>query len=268
MKSNRITSAGHSSNTIVSRSQLKPILFSSEMVKAILAGRKTQTRRAKGLKWIDDKATEVVENNGWPKQGNFAAKLKYQNSDGKGKPDAWEITNIVKSPYKVGDILWVRETSRIIHINHSLESASFFTIQFKDNSVLDYQKVKPIQFELGDEFYKKAYEIGITDIAFGKWKPSLFMPKSSCRIFLEVTDVKVERLGQISEEDAVNEGVDFDYSEGIQFKNYDKGSLCYEFCDPLRSYESLWCSINGSYDKNQWVWVITFKVVECPQGFC
>lgn len=235
MKQNIERPAGHSSNTLVSRSQFKPMLFSTLMVQAVLEGRKTKTRRLKGLQNIDVKATEIIANNGWPKQGNFTARFQFKNIETDGV-EAWEVTNVLKSPCKVGDIIWVRETWR------------------------------PIEQDFGNPRYeyKATEKINITD----KWKPSLFMPKEACRLFLEVTDIRVERLNDISQEDAKAEGV------------YPAPHRCPGWVNELKSFTDcykcsfklLWNSINGKsghqWDKNEWVWVITFKPVECPQGFC
>jgi hypothetical protein len=104
-----------------------------------------------------------------------------------------------------------------------------------------------------------------------KWKPSIFMPKKKCRIFLEITDVRVERLQDISEEDAIAEGIKKtwinDDIKQCRFKNYindGKGSK-----SPIDSFNSLWVSINGkdSWKANPWVWVYEFKVVEKPKDF-
>ena len=239
MKSNRITSAGHSSNTLVSRSQFKPTLFSTDMVKAILDGRKTITRRLKGLKNIDVKATEIIANNGWPKQGNFTARFQFKNIENDGV-EAWEVTNVLKSPYKVGDVIWVRETWNEL-----------------DNEIA--YKASPDLFKKTEWYNKidKAFKLVSLETPLPenciKWKPSLFMPKSVCRLFLEVMDIRAERLQDITDNDAQKEGV---ICESFPEETY-TGNFC-----------ELWQKLNGNWNDNPYVWVITFKVVECPQGFC
>jgi ribosomal protein S28E/S33 len=220
MKHSTLSSSPNSGNTIVSRSQFKPMLFSSPMVRAILDDRKKITRRQKGLTQIDLKATEVIPNTGWPKQGNFTARFQFKNIKNDGV-DAWEVTNILKSPLKIGDIIWVRETFR------SVEQ--------------DYGQPR---YE-----YKATENINTKD----KWKPSLFMPKKACRLFLEVTDLRVEKLQDISWEDAVNEGC-----SGYRPTQY----------EPTDEFKDLWNKINKNWNDNPWVWVITFKRLERPQGFC
>lgn len=193
--------------------KLKPILFSTEMVQAILEGRKTMTRRTKGLEEISLLATEIVRSDQWKKQGDWVARFKY-----KGK-ERYEITNIIKYPYgKVGDIFWVRETYSPGHI----ENGSNTGWQYKADNKL--QNIK--------------------------WKPSIFMPKEAARIFLKVTNIRVERLHDITEEDAIAEGIIPDPSN-IPFKADTK-------------FFQLWETIYGedSIDENPYVWVIEFERVD------
>ena len=147
-----------------------PILFSSEMVKAILDGRKTQTRRVikKGMDSIDIIGAKHIEKNIW--------RPVYQPS----LADAERITHepqlkswIIKCPYKVGDRLWVKET-------------------YNDFEHPYYRKPR---YKATDENYYNA-----------KWKFSRFMPKKYARIWLEVTGVRVERLKEISDNDIICEG--------------------------------------------------------------
>jgi len=85
-----------------------------------------------------------------------------------------------------------------------------------------------------------------------KWKPSIYMPKDACRIFLKITDIHVERLQDITVEDTVKEGIDV-------------------FADiiTLADFAALWAKINGpdSWDSNPWVWVISFERCEKPENF-
>jgi hypothetical protein len=204
----------------------RPMLFSTPMVKAILEDRKTITRRQKGLTMIDVKATEIIPNNGWPKQGNVTARFQFKFIENDGV-DAWEITNILKSPFNVGDIIWVRETFR------SIEQ--------------DFGKPR---YE-----YKATEKINKAD----KWKPSLFMPKDACRLFLEVTELRVEKLQDITGDDILNEGVDNGKSNkamGIRWENMQR-----------MAFEELWNKINNNWNVNPWVWVISFKKIKRPAYF-
>jgi hypothetical protein len=143
-----------------------------------------------------------------------------------------------KARFEVGDMLYVREAWRYM---------SGFT-EKPDRSVMD-----TIDF-----VYKADEEWN------GPWKPGIHMPKESARIFLQVTDVRAERLHDINEEDAIAEGIeDVTFGEGISYKNY----LTAHPCTPVASFKSLWESINtktSPWDKNDWVWVYTFKKIENP----
>lgn len=103
-----------------------------------------------------------------------------------------------------------------------------------------------------------------------KWKPSIHMPRAASRITLEITGLKVERLQKISEADAIAEGIESQpqsHGKGVDWKyygwleKYNQWSTC-----PIRSYESLWTSINGpdSWSQNPYVWVIQFKRIAQP----
>lgn len=141
-----------------------------------------------------------------------------------------------KSILKVGSIIWVRET-----FAHSLNSNEFCYKADTDNPI----------------YLDKSW----------KWKPSLFMPKSACRLFLEVTEIRIERLNEISESDAIAEGIE--YSTEFGYKLYSKNSFFSKHLSASDSYMSLWEFINGqnSWQENPFVFVYTFKVVECPYGF-
>jgi hypothetical protein len=110
-----------------------------------------------------------------------------------------------------------------------------------------------------------------------KWKPSLFMPKSACKYFLEVSNVRIERLNNISNNDSINEGLEWKESQAFKdlfgyekaYKDYMKDVTMY-LKSPIESYKSLWNKINGigSWDKNPFVWVYTFKLLsDVPDGF-
>lgn len=194
----------------------RPILFSGEMVRAILEGRKTQTRRI------------LKPNSDSP----FQTKCPY------GQP---------------GDRLWVRETWAVRP---------------------DYDRLPPSQ--CGDEGMWWRASLSLCpdgyEACHGKWRPSIHMPRWASRITLEITSVRVERLQDISEEDAVKEGIEPVYFE----KNFDKKAIkaykhyfdsSYAGADAIGSFRSLWQSINGaeSWDANPWVWVIEFKRVEASK---
>lgn len=199
----------------------KPIIFSTPMVQAILQGEKTQTRR-------------IIK----VKQGK---KVEYDNSEmrkcfliaGNGYIKA------LKCPYKVGDILWVRETWH----------------------------PKRHSFPIGEHYEYKATAKEDGNPTDESWKPSIHMPKEACRIFLKLKSIRIQRLNDISESDAIAEGIKkiegkvIGYPFGISFK-YSNGINNYS--TPIEAYMSLWEKINGkgSWAENPWVWVYDFKVID------
>lgn len=142
------------------------------------------------------------------------------------------------SPYgQIGDLLWVRET-------------------FVWEGTTSYNDI----FKLGQFYYKADTE------KFGptKWKSSRFMPKIAARIWLEITDLTIERLQDISPEDAENEGIEKYFNSLFQEYRYkDYANVTSEWRLATSSFQSLWASIHGvnNWDLNPWVWVITFKVL-------
>lgn len=225
--------------------RIKPILFSTPMVQATLQGRKTQTRRIikpQPEAWV----TAAPGQRGVPyKKTN---KIPHKNSSVWMEEDGTKYEPL-EAKYKNGDILWVRETFEYVPI----QNASVKTIED------DVQYV--VRF--------KADNIE----SFSKWKPSIFMPKKACRLFLEVTNVRVELLHDISNNDAKSEGIEAHYLLKKQgYMHYTKPDKFIPFGDAdaaRTSFFSLWMSINGdeSLDKNPWVWAYDFKRVEKPANF-
>lgn len=193
----------------------KPILFNTEMVQAITEGRKTVTRRKIDRDIINFCDVEV--------DGTL---LDYQNCHGDF------INPIDLCRYKVGDILYVRETWSI------------------HECVKCQAGIPALGGECKCEYvYRTNY--GATDF---RWKPSIHMPKEAARIFLKVTDVRVERLQDITEEDAIAEGMSKTLVDGVVFISA-KGN-----------FHVLWDSLNikrsYGWEANPWVWVIEFERVD------
>lgn len=203
----------------------RPILFDAEMVRAILAGRKTQTRRIvqpqPGDEWHPASYGEVHK----LRDGEFVFRNGEPVVIGWG-PSNHDGGEAFPCPYgKPGDRLWVREAWG------------------------EHPEIEACTCYKADPGHK--YD-GI------KWKPSIHMPRARCRMRLEVTDVRVERLQDISEEDAKAEGIEI--IQGGFYKNYLGGEVA-GCSSPELSFYSLWESINGigSWDKNPWVWALTFR---------
>jgi len=143
---------------------------------------------------------------------------------------------------------------------------------WKDRFIDDYSRWMPgdllwtretwrwIEGDLGSG----AYDFKADNNDFGniKWKPSIFMPKEAARIWDEILSIKVERLHEITEEDAIAEGIERSISGNgrIVWKHYTKDKYG---PSPVHSYETLWRKINGeeSWNENPFVWVIQFKVL-------
>jgi hypothetical protein len=101
-----------------------------------------------------------------------------------------------------------------------------------------------------------------------KWKPSIHMPRWASRLTLKITDVRVERVQDISEEDALAEGIDRtdnNFGNGVAYCDYQmkrKNDTSDWFNSPVDSFQSLWDSINNNWNDNPWVWVIQFEVIK------
>lgn len=155
----------------------RPILFSAEMVQAVLEGRKTQTRRI--IKGESGNCIDVLIYN-----EKYGKELKCRNH-------VLDKRSLKKCPYgQIGDRLWVREAWAVNRYHDKLAPRHID----KDSSV----------FYLADEHCTFPYDAGCST---GKTRPSIFMPRWASRIMLEITDVRVERLNSISKADALAEGI-------------------------------------------------------------
>lgn len=201
-----------------------PILFSTEMVEAILDGRKTQTRRVV-------KPQPKTQHRSDTRLQFYARRGENWEVKDKWAGDGFSILDSFKCPYgKPGDILWVRETWA------SLGSGAAIEYGFKagaSDDTLDAMK-----------FYSL------------KWKPSIHMPKAACRLFLRITKVRVERLHEISDTDVMNEGAQDSWFTLWELTGKTKPGL-------RPGFERLWSKINGaeSWQSNPWVWVVEFERV-------
>lgn len=198
----------------------KPILFNTKMVQAILEGRKTQTRRILKLpKYVQ-------------KQDNGLYTL-YAEDSCYGNKGFEEIVEYLKPPYQIGDILYVRETWSFQPCSKCEGNC--------DVKAPDYLK------EEGCFAYRTNYGLTEGDTfppSTFKWHPSIHMPKSAARIFLKVTDVKVEKLQDITEEEALKEGF-------IEVP---------EVFTSRELFEATWNTIYKNWNENPWVWAISFEV--------
>lgn len=199
----------------------RPILFSAPMVRAILAGQKTQTRR-------------IVK----PTSGPHSIRLVIAT------PDSLAAFVRHHCPYgQPGDRLWVKETWAAPLPCNNLKPT-------------DIEDGTPLYFRADDpKNWERQPDRGI----IGKWRPSIFMRRWMSRITLEITCVRVERLQDISEADALAEGMDV-FEDGAGFTVRPGGTWQR---NPEDAFRNLWEQINspGSWAANPWVWVIKFRRV-------
>lgn len=214
----------------------RPILFSGHMVRAILEGRKTQTRRVWKLpKWAEWDCIQGGEESGSliPKDPALRG---------------WYSVDEVACPYgQIGDRLWVRES-------FAMHTKGADALQGTEYDAPWYRADSDSYGLLGHDGLGPVYAEDL------EWKPSIHMPRTACRIILEITGLRVERLTAISEADSLAEGI----KEGIgDFA----GCYC---CGPAMSgttasecYSRLWDAINGhgAWEENPWVWIVEFKRV-------
>lgn len=223
----------------------RPIPFSGPMVRAIHEGRKTMTRRVLLRPTNHFHASYIV-----PRIGVEAIVW----SDGKGGMERHE-----KLPYAPGDRLWVRES--YFQYGHWIALPGW-TVNGKRMPWRFSPDDNEIRFEMHGPYRKAMDRWDPTTPAWHK-RLGRFMPRSASRTTLIVTDVKVERLQDISDEDAIAEGVDLERYVPVS----DCAGLhsCGEAgpTDPLDEFRCLWTSINGpdSWDANPWVAAITFRPV-------
>lgn len=203
---------------------IKPILFNTEMVRAILDGRKTCTRRLVSsrqfLGMLPDKCKNAAPD-------EFLKGKRMMFKPYCDMTDAELIMTAYKAPYEPGDILYVRET---------------------------WKKAPN-----GYYYYEDWQKDDIADVT--KWKPSIHMPKEAARIWLKVTDVRVERLQEITSEQISREGVEVEYPHVLngEEKRY--------------AFSTLWNSTIKKSDLDRygwnaspWVWVIEFERCVKPDG--
>ena len=209
----------------------RPILFSAPMVRALLDGRKTQTRR--------------------PVKLIVSGRVKAPGSNKNWHPDD---PNAVRAcPYgRQGDLLWVRETFSGPHCMEASEGRA---------------AAPPSKWGRSSRIWYWA-DGNPQDGDWTRPRPSIHMPRWASRLTLRITDVRIERLQDISEKDAIAEGVEGAFVEdGRYWRNYglsDEEAACSPMLNfPTESFRTLWESINGkgSWGANPWVWALSFDVL-------
>lgn len=219
----------------------RPIIFSPDMVKAILNGSKSQTRRVikpqPEIRGFIDSYGELAWSWYWKEGTDYSALLKadYGADYVHTSKDSLIKAILAICPYgQIGDRLWVRET--LVKSDHAQPVALYAV----DNSIV-----------------KAISDDGSTHMVFGWiWKPkilpALFMPRWASRITLEITEVRVEKVQEIPLLDVKK--------EGISEINW------YHFDNAINAFGELWDSLNAKrgygWDTNPWCWCISFKVID------
>jgi hypothetical protein len=236
-----------------------PILFNTAMVQAILAGTKTQTRRIIKSKHESGMFT-VFTAKYEPNVPSYYHNRCVRSID-------WDERTVdggeILCPYgQVGDVLWVREE----HYRFGYWEKNGLTktgrqkwkfkaiaddVRYFDNSPI--KDIHPI---------RKSRDKEKPGAATWYKRLARFMPRSACRLYLQITDIRVQRLQDISEADAKAEG-----AKGILCQYAGPDSHGQGYTSYVEGFKQLWQSINGSesWEANPWVWVISFKQINKPE---
>lgn len=263
---------------------MKPILFNTPMVQAILSGTKTTTRRVVRKKYSNTDLTMFTNKYGTrliERQNDAPEPVEFIGEDGEKRTRRSLVACIECKPqYQPGDVIYVRETWGICGFD---DDSMAMSVTYKaDDSCAE--------IKLSEEKYQKYYD-GMSE-SEPDWHPSIFMPKEAARLFLRVTDVRAERLQDITEDGAKAEGAAFtDFgmytpdwkmsTDGGKTFNQAKerqrnGWNCGEatgpeMCFPTArgAFAHLWGSTvkkpdlsRYGWEANPWVWVYTFQRCE------
>lgn len=208
---------------------IKPILFNTEMVRANLDGKKSCTRRI-----VKPQPTNEIQCPlGICTDGDKSeiGKFAFSSHEYGGK------MIFCKPPYQPEDILYVRETWH------------------KDK----YRYIYRADYQDTEKFYRNGKEVKI------KWKPSIRMPKEAARIWLKVTDVRVERLQEITEDGAKAEGANFKNGKNVGFEEKMNRTAIERFAEIWNSTIKKADLDRYGWDASPWVWVIEFERCEKPE---
>ncbi|WP_306742405.1 hypothetical protein [Agathobacter rectalis] len=233
---------------------IKPILFNTEMVRAILNGRKTCTRRL--VRFLSG------ENPQWT--GYIRDGLMLYN--GKNEPC------VRKAPYQPGDVLYIRET-------WTEECEKYYYRADYDSDYLDPCETLSGGYPASCRNHPGCDGCMATSTRI-HWRPSIHMPKEAARIWLKVTDVKMERLQEMKPVDVIKEGAYPDCWDCLNTYEESGSQCCYgteeqcSQCDGvMMEWEKLWNSTikksdldSYGWDANPWVWVIEFERCKKPKG--
>lgn len=253
----------------------RPLPFSPDMVLATLRGWKTQTSRTRGLERFNNPPEWTVGPHGdtWEicyfveeEPGRWLAISNDETGEFPGDFDPW-----VKCPYgKTGDRLWVREPWKVglflpfggVEVEYLADRSRRICLNLPPR-IAGHLKEQSL------EDYKKAGMDPWEDRSVLRRRQPMFMPRAAARCLLEITDIKIKRLKRITWREAEAEGIEqifYDEETSVTgWKNYlDPERMC---CRARDSFFTLWDCINGAgaSEKDPWVWMIKFKVLEIEE---
>lgn len=226
---------------------IKPILFNTEMVRAILDGRKTCTRRVVRYKYSN---TEMKI-----KKDKYGARLieiqKDENSDGSTYQKLLPFVE-KEAPYQPGDILYIRETWERFECWNCEGDKKGKCPKEPQKSVLDKT--------CGCYMYRASDEIS----GDARWHPSIHMPKEAARIWLKVTNVRVERLQEITDDGAKAEGANWKNGKNVGWEEKMRRTAVERFAEIWNSTIKKSDLDRYGWNANPYVWVIEFERCEKP----
>jgi hypothetical protein len=235
--------------------QEHPIIFNEWSIQRILAGEKTQTRRV-----VKPQPPHPEDVTSYGSGDPVEEVWKYTGLGGKTPHEP----HVVERPYMPGDVLWVREPFRMpVGCDDKYTPKEYV-------SSSGYTHGVPGRFRYEADG-KRAYEVaGNRDacaVEWGRKRPPIHMPRELCRLRLRVEDVRVEQVQQISQEDAIAEGIPGDYVHGEEDREYTEAP---HVCGPkyggsaITEFRRLWNDIHGdgAWERNDWVWVIEFSQID------
>ena len=251
---------------------IKPILMNADMVRAIIEGRKTVTRRV-----IKPQPKCALS---YAFAGRGAGKWSYPfESAYEIWGERYRLTDDITEedkkmlwtpPCHADDILYVRETWGISNLDYD-DKVAYIVYKASENEENEGCR----EIKLPDDKFEKLYDSVAENSA--DWRPSIHMPKEAARIFLKVTDVRVERLKDMTDKDALKEG-----AQGVKCGHADLGAYGCTDCmntgwiePPTVEFMYIWDSTikksdldSYGWDANPWVWVIEFERCDKPEGWC
>lgn len=250
----------------------RPLPFSPDMVLATLKGWKTQTSRTRGL----ERFNNLQDLSCGPDDDRWEIDYFTEEEPGRWLAISYDETGEfsedfnpwVKCPYgKTGDRLWVREPWKVgLFLPFGGLQVEYLADGFR-RICRDFSP--PMAARLKEQSLEDCRKAGVKpwlDRSVLRRRPSMFMPRAASRILLEITDIKLKRLSSIDWREAEAEGIEqifYDEETSVTgWKNYlDPERMCIRSRD---SFFTLWDRINGAgaAEKNPWVWMIKFKVLE------